>query len=114
MADTEAAPLYDEEKGLREIARHRLRRDELTRSQVVIADQLAIHMQRHFAAEETETAGRALLIGAASVTALIDDQIPPAVLVNILGFTAARLVADGRAWLDAQGGEEGQDARTVG
>ena len=97
-------PLYDEEAGLREITRARLKRDGLTRAQVQLADGLAENMQRHFSAEETETAGRALLIGAASCTALANSQedIPAAVVVNILGFAAARMVADGRAWLGAQ------------
>ena len=69
-----------------------------------MADGLAEAMQRHFAAEETETAGRALLIGAASCTTLArGEDIPAAVIVNILGFAAARMITDGRAWLGAQG-----------
>ena len=97
-------PLYDEETGLREIARARLKRDGLTRAQVQMADGLAEAMQRHFSAEETETAGRALLIGAASCTTLArSEDIPAAVIVNILGFAAARMITDGRAWLGAQG-----------
>ena len=31
MAETDIPPLYDEERGLRELARHRLKRDALTR-----------------------------------------------------------------------------------
>ena len=98
-------PLYDEETGLREIARARLKRDGLTRAQVQMADGLAEAMQRHFSAGETETAGRALLIGAASCATLArdGDDIPAAVIVNILGFAAARMITDGRAWLGAQG-----------
>ena len=98
-------PLYDEEAGLREIARARLKRDGLTRAQVQLADNLAEGMLRHFSAEEVETAGRALLIAAASAVRLVNSpDIPPAVIVNILGFAAARMVADGRAWLGAQDG----------
>ena len=97
-------PLYDEDAGLREIARARLKRDGLTRAQVQMADGLAEAMQRHFSAGETETAGRALLIGAASCTTLArSEDIPAAVIVNILGFAAARMITDGRAWLGAQG-----------
>ena len=97
-------PLYDEDAGLREIARARLKRDGLTRAQVQMADGLAEAMQRHFSAEETATAGRALLIGAASCTTLArSEDIPAAVIVNILGFAAARMITDGRAWLGAQG-----------
>lgn len=110
MPDTHMPPLYDEDRGLRELARHRLKRDTITRGQVILADNLADRVQAHFAAEETETAGRALLIGAASLAGLIHDGgrdgIQPAVLVNILGFTAARMISDGRAWLDAQGGDQ--------
>lgn len=95
-------PLYDEAEGLREIARHRLKRDALTRGQVIIADRLAEHMQRHFSAEELETAGRALLIGAASCAQLAKDGLPSSVVVNILGFAAGRMVSDGRAWTEAQ------------
>ena len=104
MTGTGLPPLYDEETGLREIARARLKRDGLTRAQVQMADGLAEAMQRHFSAEETETAGRALLIGAASCTTLArSEDIPAAVIVNILGFAAARMITDGRAWLGAQG-----------
>jgi hypothetical protein len=102
MTDTGIPPLYDEERGLRELARSRLKRDELTRQQVQIADQLAAHMVRHFSAEEAETAGRALLVGAASVSALAEDGIPATVVCNILAFAAGRMITDGRAWLGTQ------------
>lgn len=92
------AKLYDVDEALREIARHRKRRDELTRQQVAIADRLAIHLDRHFAAEEIETAGRALVIGAASVIALATEDIPPAVMCNVLAFAGARLILDGRTF----------------
>ena len=105
MTDTGIPPLYDEENGLRELARHRLKRDQLTRAQVRIADRLAEEMQRHFSAEETETVGRALLIGTASVGALQQEGVDASVLLNILGFAAGRLVTDGRAWTEAQGRE---------
>ena len=106
MTGTGIPPLYDEEAGLAEIARARLRRDGLTRAQVQLADGLAEAMQRHFSAEEIETAGRALLIGAASCATLArsEENIPAAVVVNILGFAAARMVTDGRGWLGAQDG----------
>lgn len=105
MAETGIPPLYDEEHGLREVARARMKRDALTRGQVVIADQLALHMQRHFSAEEMETAGRALLIGAASCGTLEQEGIQAPVILNILGFAAGRMVTAGRAWLEAQGTE---------
>jgi len=102
MTGTGIPPLYDEEQGLRELARHRLKKDAVTRIQVSIADRLAEHMQRHFSAEEIETAGRALLIGAASCGELANEEFPPAVIINILGFAAGRMVADGQAWLGAR------------
>lgn len=105
MAETGIPPLYDEESGLRELARARLKRDSLTRCQASIADQLAEHIQRHFSAEETETAGRALLIGTASCGYLAAEGIQAEVILNILGFTAGRMITDGRAWLEAQGGD---------
>jgi hypothetical protein len=106
MSDTGIPPLYDEEKGLRELARHRLKRDALTLHQVSIADKLAVNIERHFSAEETETAGRALLLGVASGATLANDEIPAAVILNILGFAAARMISDGRDWLGAQGARD--------
>jgi hypothetical protein len=38
--------------------------------------------------------GRALLLGVAAGAALANDGIPA-------GFTAARMITDGRAWLEA-------------
>jgi hypothetical protein len=105
MADTGIPPLYDEARALREVARARLKRDTLTCGQVTIADRLAGEMQRHFSAGETETVGRALLISAASCGALAGEGIHASVILNILGFAAGRLVSDGRAWTEAQGGE---------
>jgi hypothetical protein len=104
VSDTGIPPLYDEDNALRELARGRLKRDGLTRSQVQIADLLAEHMQRHFSAEETETAGRALLVSAASVAALAEEGVPATVVCNVLAFTAGRMITDGRAWLGAQAG----------
>lgn len=103
MSDTGIPPLYDEEKCLRELARARLRRDSVTCSQVAIADSLVANLERHFSAGETETAGRALLIGVASGAGLAAQDLPAAVILNILGFAAARMISDGRDWLGAQG-----------
>jgi hypothetical protein len=99
-------PLFDTDKGLREMARHRLRRDGLTRSQVQLGDSLAEYVNRHFSAEETETAGRALLVAASCAGGLISEGVDrPEVIVNIIGFAAARMVTDGRAWSEAGNGE---------
>lgn len=87
--------LYDVENGLREIARRRRRRDDLTVATAGIAGTLASHMARHFGPEATETAGLALVIAAASVGGLTDLTVP--VVANILALTGQRLVADSRA-----------------
>ena len=102
MAATQDPPLYDEAASLAELARNRLRRDEATRLQVQLADRLAGQLLRHFAAGEAETAGRGLLLGAASAIDLVNEGIHASVIVNVLGFAAARLVTDGRAWTGAQ------------
>ena len=104
MSGTGIPPLYDEERGLRELARHRLKRDALTLSQVAVADNLAVNIGRHFSGDEIETVGRALLVGAASAATLANDGIPAEVIVNVLGFAAARMISDGRDWLGAQDG----------
>lgn len=109
MPDDQTPPLYDVGQAMREIARARRKRDELTRQQASIANKLATHLDRHFSAEELETAGRALLIGAGSVAALAEPGIPPAVLVNVLAFTGDRLVRDGRT-ITATPVQEGTDA----
>lgn len=91
-------PPYDVDKALKEMARARLRRDPVTRAQARIGDQLASYLTGQFSAEELETAGRAILAGASGVAALIEEQMPPVILVNVLGFAGARMVTDGRAW----------------
>ncbi len=102
MADPALPPLFDTDLGLREMARARGRRDGLTRSQAQIGDGLAEYINRHFAAEEIETAGRALLIAASSVGGLVAEGVDrPEVIINIIGFAAARMVTDGRAWTEA-------------
>ena len=113
MADTGMPPLYDEERGLRELARHRLKRDGLTRSQVALADRLADRIGRHFSAEETETAGRAILLAVANGATLANDDIPANAILNILGFTAARMIGDGRDWLSAQEPAMTDDPMTI-
>lgn len=88
--------LYDVENALRELARARRRRDELTALQIGYGDLLASHMARHFGPEATETAGLALVIAGASVAAL-PAELPPVLLANIVAFAGQRLVLDARA-----------------
>jgi hypothetical protein len=88
--------LYDVDKARHELAAARKRRDGLTHSQSKIGDSLAAHVDRHFSAEELETAGRALLIAAGSLAGLADMDLPPQVMCNILGFAGDRLITDGQ------------------
>jgi hypothetical protein len=100
--------LYDVDLGLREIARQRGRRDTLTCAQVQLGDALAEYVNRHFSPEEVETAGRALLIAASSSGSLITEGVTrPEIIINVIGFAAARMVTDGRAWADAGEAESG-------
>jgi hypothetical protein len=97
MPEMPLSPLYDEETGLAEMAAARANPpDETTRHLLAIAGQLARHMKRHFQPGQLETAGRALLIGAASCADLANDGIQPVILVNLLGYTAERLVTEAR------------------
>jgi hypothetical protein len=96
-------PLYDEEHGLAEMAAVRSNpEDETTRHLLALAGQLARHMARHFEPGQLEAAGRALLIGAASCADLANDGVSPVLLVNLLGYTAERMVTSARTWQDDQ------------
>lgn len=90
--------LYDIEHGLAQLAAYRRKRDELTRGQVHLADSLAMYVDRHLAAEEQETAGRAILIAAASAMSLLQEGAMPEIVLNVLAFAGARLIRDGRDW----------------
>ena len=94
--DHEMPPLYDIEQARRELRKARRNRDELTRQQAQLGENLAHHIDRHFTAEEMETVGRALLIAAGGLGALVVEDMPPAVMVNVLGFAGDRLITDGR------------------
>ena len=93
--------------GIAELARERLKRDGLTRGTVQLSDSLVEHLLRHLAPDETETAGRALLVASSSVASLVVEaramgtELDPAVVLNILGFAGGRMVTEGRAWTDA-------------
>lgn len=91
------ADLYDIENGLTEAAKFRRRRDAASRAQVTLADRLANHLLDHFGPEAEETAGLALVVGAASIGALAVEDIPSAAIVNVLALAGQRLVADARA-----------------
>lgn len=93
--DTETPALYDVERGLREVARYRRRRDELSRATADLGDRLAANIARHFGPEATETAGLALVLAGASVGAL--DGVPVRVVAGVLALAGQRLVGDARA-----------------
>lgn len=92
-------PLYDVDAALRVLARARRRADPLTRESVVIADKLATQMARHFTAEQADTAGRALVIAAASVTVIAQSStdLTAQATANIIALTGHRLVLDAEA-----------------
>lgn len=105
-------PLYDVDRGLAELGRQRLKRDGLTRGTVQLSDSLVEHLLRHLSPDETETAGRVLLIASSSVASLVvearamGNELDPAVVLNILGFAGGRMITEGRAWTGAQPGLE--------
>lgn len=106
-AVTEKIDLYDVEASLHIIAGQRRKRDEVTRAQAELADRLAGRITAHFGPEAVETAGLALVLGAACVGAL--QECHPAILINVLAFTGQRLVTDARAAdaaAIARGGDE--------
>lgn len=89
--------MYDIEVGLVEAAKFRLKRDEASRAQVALADKLAWHLTGNFLPGVEETAGLALVVGAASVAALAENpDVPSAAIVNILALAGQRLVSDAR------------------
>lgn len=93
---TDDPPLYDVDAALRMLARRRRRKDPLTVQTVLIADKLATHMARHFTPEQADTAGRALVIAAASIsviTATASDLTAQA-SANVIAFAGHRLILD--------------------
>lgn len=97
MPDTTSEPpLYDVDKALALLARHRRRNDPLTRQTVLIADKLASHMARHFTSEQADTAGRALVIVAGSVQVLAQtsDDLTAQVNCNVIAHAGHRLILD--------------------
>lgn len=100
MPDTTTEPpLYDVDKALALLARHRRRSDPLTRQTVLIADKLATHIARHFTPEQADTAGRALVIAAASVGVITNQSIDPLAdaSANVIAYAGHRLVLDAEA-----------------
>jgi hypothetical protein len=59
MTDTAMPPLYDEERGLRELARHRLRRDALDSAKVEELAQLIVSATWQAAWQTAVSLGRA-------------------------------------------------------
>lgn len=97
MPDTTTEPpLYDVDQALALLARHRRRNDPVTRQTVLIADQLATHMARHFTPEQADTAGRALVIAAASigVITMTATDLTAQASANVIAHAGHRLVLD--------------------
>ncbi|MGH3477896.1 MAG: hypothetical protein ACRDQD_13770 [Nocardioidaceae bacterium] len=90
---TEEIPLYDVTAALGDASKYRVTagRGTVAAHTVVIADQLAYHLGRHFPdRDEARVAGHALVIAAASLGALPD--LPVAVVCNIAGLAGQSLV----------------------
>lgn len=97
MPDTATEPpLYDVAAALKMLARTRRRNDPLTRQTVLIADKLATHMARHFTPTEADTAGRALVIAAASIGVITKTATDLTVQAsaNVIAFAGHRLILD--------------------
>lgn len=91
--------LIDVEDALRTLARFRRRRDDATVIVGQMADTIAANLARHFGPEALETAGIALVLGAASVgnvATQCTDHVAQAV-ANMIGLAGQRLVLDARA-----------------
>lgn len=100
MPDTTTEPpLYDVDNAMRILARGRRRKDPLTVQTVLIADKLATHMARHFTPDQADTAGRALIIAAASVGAITHLSVDPLAdtSANVIAHAGHRLVLDAEA-----------------
>jgi hypothetical protein len=81
-------PLYDIEKARDEMRRFRGRNDPLARETRRFGDKLAANVQLHFTPEELDTAGRVLLLAAASIAGL---PLPLPVAANIVAVAGERL-----------------------
>jgi len=95
--EADTPDLYDVEAALIEVARFRRRRDEPTIAIVELSERLSTNLVRHFGPEAAETAGLALVIAAASLSALASAGVPATALTNLLAFSGQRLVVDARA-----------------
>lgn len=97
MADQTTVP-FDFDRALREVTRHRTRRDQATMAQRDLGDRLATRAASEFGPEALETAGLGILLAAGVAAELIREGIEqPAILANVLGFIGERLVRDARA-----------------
>lgn len=97
MADQ--PPLYDVDAALKMLARSRRRNDPLTRQTVLIADKLATHMARHFTPDQADTAGRALVIAAASISVITasTSDLTALASANVIAYAGHRLILDAEA-----------------
>jgi hypothetical protein len=90
---------YDVEGALQQLGRARLeQRDPLRRETIRIADKLAHGMMPHFTQAEADIAGRALVLTAASIGALVERTTDPVAraTTNVIAFAGQRLVSHAR------------------
>ena len=104
MSEQTTAP-FDFDRALREVTRHRSKRDQVTPAQAQLGDRLATRAAAEFGPEALETAGLGILLGASIAAELVREGIEqPAILANVLGFIGERLVRDARAAEEASRG----------
>lgn len=88
---------YDIEQAIRQAARARGNRDDLTRETSTIADRMADGFRGDFGDTlDMETCGKALVIAAGSLVPLCGPEIPGAVLANIVCLAGESLVRQAR------------------
>jgi hypothetical protein len=86
---------FDFNGALRQLARHRLKRDSATVAQIQLADKMASQAAGEFGLDAAEAAGLGMTLAASIIADLIRHGLSnPAVLANVMG---QRLVADARA-----------------
>lgn len=86
----------DIEDALRELAQFRERNDNLTQTQVLLADKLTSYATKQIPAEEREIAGKAMVRVATALASLVQYDINPAALCNIQMLAGERMVAEAR------------------
>lgn len=91
-----ATDRFDIESALLGVSIRRHSGNALDTESAKLGDTIVAGLRREFPELDPETCGLAMVIAAGSVIPLLEHEIPPAVLVNIIGFAGQRLVSDAR------------------